>query len=120
MAREATLPDRIGERLYSRILEMCEIVAMTGPDFRRDVHKAGQDFHQARQKKKRRFPGLQCPHCSSTSVRELDRSKARVVGDKPQVELICRCADCDRQFLARLLKGDERVQYASITGDLTE
>ena len=46
LSRQPTLSDRIGERLYSRVLEMCEIVEMKGPDFRKEVHKAGQDFHR--------------------------------------------------------------------------
>ena len=46
LSREPTLSDRIGERLYSRVLEMCEIVEMKGPDFRKEVHKAGQDFQR--------------------------------------------------------------------------
>ena len=45
LSREPTLSDRIGERLYSRVLEMCEIVEMKGPDFRM-VHKAGKDFQR--------------------------------------------------------------------------
>ncbi len=48
VAREPTLSDRIGERLYSRILEMCEIIEMKGPDFRKVVRKAGQDFQRTR------------------------------------------------------------------------
>ena len=46
LSREPTLSDRIGERLYSRVLEMCEIVEMKGPDFRKEVHKAGKDFQR--------------------------------------------------------------------------
>ena len=46
LSRQQTLSDRIGERLYSRVLEMCEIVEMKGPDFRKEVHKAGQDFQR--------------------------------------------------------------------------
>jgi len=54
VSREPTLTDRIGERLYSRILEMCEIIEMKGPDFRKEVHKAGQDF---RRRRRGRDPG---------------------------------------------------------------
>jgi DNA replication protein DnaC len=46
LAREPTLSDRIGERLYSRILEMCEIVKIRGKDFRKEVLKTGQDFQR--------------------------------------------------------------------------
>jgi DNA replication protein DnaC len=38
--REETLGDRIGERMRSRLAEMCVIVEMTGNDFRRGVGRA--------------------------------------------------------------------------------
>ena len=40
---QQTLEERIGKHLFSRILEMCEIVRVDGPDGRRDIHKASQD-----------------------------------------------------------------------------
>jgi DNA replication protein DnaC len=39
-AREETLGDRIGERMRSRLAEMCVTVAMTGQDFRQGVGRA--------------------------------------------------------------------------------
>ena len=39
-----TLAERIGKRLFSRIMEMCEIVEIEGPDFRTEIHKARLDF----------------------------------------------------------------------------
>jgi DNA replication protein DnaC len=41
-----TLAERIGQRLFSRIMEMCEIIEMDGPDFRTDIHKARHDFEK--------------------------------------------------------------------------
>jgi DNA replication protein DnaC len=41
-----TLEERIGRRLFSRIMEMCEVVQMDGPDFRTDIDKAGKDFRK--------------------------------------------------------------------------
>lgn len=38
--REETLGDRIGERMRSRLAEMCVVVEMSGNDFRRGVRKA--------------------------------------------------------------------------------
>jgi DNA replication protein DnaC len=38
--REETLGDRIGERMRSRLAEMCVIMEMTGGDFRRGVRRA--------------------------------------------------------------------------------
>ncbi len=39
-AREETLGDRIGERMRSRLQEMCVVVEMTGADFRQKVKRA--------------------------------------------------------------------------------
>lgn len=39
-AREETLGDRIGERMRSRLQEMCVLVEMQGEDFRQTVRKA--------------------------------------------------------------------------------
>ena len=39
-AREQTLGDRIGERMRSRLAEMCVCIDMTGKDFRQTVKKA--------------------------------------------------------------------------------
>ncbi len=39
-AREETLGDRIGERMRSRLHEMCRIVRMDGPDFRQKFKSA--------------------------------------------------------------------------------
>jgi DNA replication protein DnaC len=38
--REETLKDRIGERMLSRLSEMCVAVEMNGKDFRQSVKKA--------------------------------------------------------------------------------
>lgn len=39
-AREETLGDRIGNRMWSRLQEMCVPVAMQGSDYRRTVKRA--------------------------------------------------------------------------------
>ena len=39
-AREETLGDRIGERMRSRLQEMCRVVRMDGPDFRQKFKSA--------------------------------------------------------------------------------
>ena len=40
MAREESLGDRIGERMRSRLQEMCVVVEMHGADFRQTVNLA--------------------------------------------------------------------------------
>lgn len=39
-----SLVDRIGVRLRSRVYEMCKVVEMAGPDYRRDIKQAGHRF----------------------------------------------------------------------------
>jgi DNA replication protein DnaC len=39
--RDKTLGDRIGDRMHSRLAEMCVVVEMYGADFRQRVRKAG-------------------------------------------------------------------------------
>jgi DNA replication protein DnaC len=41
-ARKDTLGDRIGERMRSRLHEMCKVVKMEGPDYRQGAKKATQ------------------------------------------------------------------------------
>ena len=40
--REDSLADRIGERMRSRLYEMCKTIEVSGPDFRREVRQAGR------------------------------------------------------------------------------
>ena len=40
--RKETLSDRIGERLRSRLFEMCRTVGLQAPDFRKEVRQAGR------------------------------------------------------------------------------
>lgn len=46
LGREQNLAERIGAPLYSRIMEMCQVVEMDGRDFRRQVYKASLDVQQ--------------------------------------------------------------------------
>ena len=46
LGREQNLAERIGVPLYSRIMEMCQVVEMNGPDFRREVYKPSLDAQQ--------------------------------------------------------------------------
>ena len=46
LGSEQNLAERIGAPLYSRIMEMCQVVEMNGRDFRRQVYKASLDAQQ--------------------------------------------------------------------------
>ena len=41
-----SLEERIGRRLFSRIMEMCEVVQIEGPDYRTEIDKASRDSHE--------------------------------------------------------------------------
>jgi DNA replication protein DnaC len=43
-SQQETLQDRLGYRVVSRLYEMCTTLELDGPDYRRDVRKAGGDF----------------------------------------------------------------------------
>lgn len=43
-ATTTTLAERVGQHLFSRIMEMCEVVNIDGSDARTEIHKAGSDF----------------------------------------------------------------------------
>ena len=43
-SNQETLQDRLGYRVVSRLYEMCTNVELDGPDYRKDVRKAGGDF----------------------------------------------------------------------------
>jgi DNA replication protein DnaC len=42
MTRRETLADRIGERMRSRLFEMCRTIKMDAPDFRKEVRQVGR------------------------------------------------------------------------------
>ena len=40
--REDTLTDRVGQRIRSRLYEMCRTVELVAPDYRKEVRQAGR------------------------------------------------------------------------------
>jgi DNA replication protein DnaC len=53
---EQTLEERIGTRMFSRLMEMCEVLEIDGPDARTEIHKASLDSPFRRQRATRRGP----------------------------------------------------------------
>lgn len=117
-AAEQTLPERIGRRLLSRIMEMCEIVQIEGPDARTEIHKAGMDFSSAR-KSDLRIPSgmLQCTRCESRQVRILDQASSKASGTRKYAEISCLCEHCSEHFLARFYPRTARLEYPALTDD---
>ena len=113
---EQTLPERIGTRLFSRIMEMCEIVQIDGPDARTEIHKAGMDFSTARKPALKIPTGLlQCSHCNSKQVKILDQANGKSSGPIRYAELSCFCEDCSEHFLARFYPRTAKLEYPTPT-----
>ncbi|GAB4235837.1 MAG: hypothetical protein Kow00109_09180 [Acidobacteriota bacterium] len=114
---DASLAERIGVRLYSRIMEMAEVVEVTGPDARTAIHKAGRDFRRRVGKRtlpkdapaEPEAPSPQCPSCGAGDVQVLDRFANRRTPGK--TDFFCKCAACGRHFTARLDATSGRFDY---------
>ena len=111
---EKTLQERIGKRLYSRILEMCQVVRLDGPDHR-TVSPSWEEPEEKRRKPKEPeqkaqanvLSLLQCPNCGSKLLEELGRAeKAPGV-----IDLQCRCEACRNQFGANFTLRTAEVEY---------
>jgi DNA replication protein DnaC len=118
---EQTLPERIGRRLFSRIMEMCEIVEIEGPDARAVIHKAGMDFRkrESSEKPALRIPKglLRCPLCESAQVKILDRGASKGSGTRTYSEISCLCQQCSEHFLARFFLRTARIEYPAAAED---
>jgi DNA replication protein DnaC len=112
---EQTLEERIGRRLYSRIMEMCEVVAIKGPDARAVIHKAGMDFwKQSKPEEEHQAASLiKCPRCGKSDVSVLDESSMKCFRDGSYVELSCLCRSCSAHFLTRFFPESSTVDYPS-------
>jgi len=111
---EQALAERIGPRLLSRIMEMAEIVQVTGPDFRTEVRKAGMDFVQSRRRADQivvQAGRLQCEKCGSASIEERGKSEVKRNRSGEFVDVFCSCRDCAREFIARVYPGKNRIEY---------
>lgn len=121
LRREETLSERITNRLYSRLLEMCRVVAVEGIDYRTQISKAAQDSLDERADQsptpvQAPKPALnvqallKCPHCQSRQVRQLDSAEGGK-GSERWIDLACVCQACGKQFGAKFLIRSGRIEY---------
>lgn len=100
-----TLEERVGTRLFSRIMEMCEVVEINGVDARIEIHKARMDFKAGRrtEKKPALLPhnSLYCPKCSSRNISVQDEVQAIEKGKGPCIDISAACCECGALFGAR-------------------
>ncbi len=114
------LAETIGQHLFSRIMEMCEIVEVDGPDARTEIHKAGQDFRRRRETAAREGVALviptgmiRCPRCDAPRISRLDVSRPKRSASGAYVEVACLCEKCQNHFLARYYPRRGRIEYPS-------
>ncbi len=116
---EKSLAENIGQRLYSRIMEMCETVRVSGPDWRIDIQKAGYDFQTAgrvaaKTTKSSRVAvpagKVRCPACGATELAQRDVARQR----KDFSEVSYQCQRCENQFVARYFPQRGEVEYPSL------
>jgi DNA replication protein DnaC len=116
VSAEQSLADRIGTRLFSRIMEMCEIVEISGPDARIEIHKARMDFEQSRRPSDSfSVPSglLRCPTCTRGAIDQLGTSKTKHSKAGDFVELACFCRDCSDHFVARFFTKTGKLEYVN-------
>jgi DNA replication protein DnaC len=114
LAAGHTLPERIGQRLFSRITEMCEIVDVQGPDARIEIHKARLDFQESSAQADRVVVPiglLTCPKCASAKLDERGSSKLKTSRAGNYVEVACLCRDCAAEFVARFYPQTAKFEY---------
>ncbi len=113
--KSETLEERVGTRLFSRIMEMCEVVEVTGIDNRIEIHKAGMDFkvRNGMKKKDSLVPAtsLHCPSCSNRKITILDEKRKTGKVDGPYVDISGSCASCGTLFGARFCLNSGKVIF---------
>ena len=104
--REESLEERIGLRLYSRILEMCNIVQLEGPDARRSKNLGQKDQERLPESP----PEVTCPKCSGRRAEitaNLDKTSDR--GGWRDIAYSCR--DCNMVFTVKFYPTQGQVEY---------
>lgn len=108
------LRDRIGVRLYSRILEMCQEVRVEGPDFRTQLSKAAEEKEEAQPTVPAASldvrPLLRCPSCRSRRIKELDRAESGHGADR-SLDLAAQCEACGKRISAKYTVRTGKMEY---------
>jgi len=110
-----TLEERIGTRLYSRVMEMCEVVEINGVDYRIAIRKAGMDFktrnHLGRLSSLIPEGDLACPKCSSRDVAIQDEKRIAEKGKGSCLNLSASCRTCGMLFGARFYPRTGKISF---------
>ncbi|MFH1965715.1 MAG: ATP-binding protein [Acidobacteriota bacterium] len=110
-----TLEERVGTRLFSRIMEMCEVVEIDGADYRIEIHKAGMDFKVSNNVRKQSSlipeTALSCPKCSSREITIQDEVKSNEKGKGSCIDISGSCGSCGSLFGARFYLKTGKVAF---------
>jgi len=109
-----TLEDRVGARLFSRIMEMCEVVEINGVDARIEIHKARMDFKSgSKEKRGSLIPGdkLSCPNCASRRITVQDEFRSRPDKLGACINVSALCSECGNLFEARYNLKSGKVDF---------
>lgn len=114
---EESLEERIGTRLLSRLLEMCEIVEIKGPDVRRKRHSRVHPLEESRLTPSSPGPEgppdkIHCPKCNGKGV-EVQDSKTKGKGLARFEEMSCFCQDCSSYFIARYFPKTMKLEFSA-------
>lgn len=110
-----SLEERIGTRLFSRIMEMCEVIEIKGTDARINIHKARLDF-----KSRNKIKGntslvpkdiLYCPRCSSRKITIHDEVRGTEKSKGAFIDISGACDDCGTCFGARFFLRTGKVIF---------
>ncbi|MGH9338405.1 MAG: ATP-binding protein [Acidobacteriota bacterium] len=110
------LRERLGAPLFSRIMEMCEVLEVKGLDFRTEVQKPKLDLEEAKARSSSvLIPDslLNCPDCQSRKVTQLDQTRPKGSGRRIYIEVSCLCKNCAEHFLAHFFPKTAKVEYPS-------
>lgn len=100
----STLEERVGARLFSRIMEMCEVIEIDGADARIEIHKARLDFKASRKGTRSSLipvDKLSCPRCSSPRITVQDEFRSTPGKPGACINVSALCAECGNLFEAR-------------------
>ncbi len=119
--KDAGLAERIGQRLFSRVLEMCEVIPLEGPDFRTEIRKASLDYGGRTGRTASKSDGplkvprgmFRCPACDAKRINIL-KTETKEEMQEPFVETTATCGRCSASFVVRFFPRTAKLEYLSL------
>ena len=108
-----SLVEKIGMPLVSRLMEMCEIVEIDGPDARSTTQRARPDFEHVSRgaATPRSFENLPCVKCDSRQVDQLEVHPGESERG-PFLETSYQCRKCGESYRGRFFTQESKLEYA--------